>query len=540
MSATTPIDLQDLAIRRDRGNEPSIAPKRRLVARIVLPAVLIVGFASVLAWAARDVYLPRTAVTVVPVQVSRTAAPTGGTPLFNAAGWLEPRPTAIHVAALAPGVVEELLVVEDQPVVAGEPIARLVDDDARLALEQAEALLELRQSEIREAEAAQAAAQVNFDTPAHLELPVAEAEAALAAIETELSNLPHLLTRAEARLELAEFNWESSAKLSTGQAIAQVQVEQARAEYAAAKAEVAELTKRKPALQSQQTALRRRVAAAGRRLDLKTDERQALEEARARILGARSRQRQAQVALQEAQLRLERMVIPAPVDGRILNLVALPGSQLSVGNGAMEGGDRSTVVKMYQPDRLQVRVDVRFEDLPKVGRGQTVEIRSPAIAEPLTGEVLFLTGFANIQKNTLEVKVLLDDPPDVLKPEMLVDVTFLAPDNDAASDGDDDALRVLVPRSLVHREGDTAYVWVANVAQQIARRRPVALGAAPSPDIVEVTDGLTAASRLIAAGHEQLRDGDRIRITGEAAETTSALSSSIPDERSRTSTTEVP
>ena len=517
MSTASDINLKELAIRRGERDAPPIAPKRRIVSRVVLPAVLVIGFAAVLAWAARDVYLPRTAVTVVPVRVSRAEIQTGGTPLFNAAGWIEPRPTAIRVAALASGVVEELLVVEDQHVTAGEPIARLVDEDAQLALEQAQALLKLRESEVREAEAALAAAQVNFDIPAHLELPVAEAEAALAAVETELSNLPHQLERSEARLALARFDLELREKLSSGNATTQLQIEKSRAEFEAAQAEVNELTRRQPALEKQQTALSRQVAAATKRLELKTDELQMLEESRARLLGAQSRLKQAQVAVAEAELRLSRMVIPAPTDGRILNLVALPGSQLSSGDGPMSGDDRSTVVKMYDPQQLQVRVDVRFEDLPETGRDQPVEIRSPALPEPLLGRVLFLTGFANIQKNTLEVKVSIDDPPEVLKPEMLVDVTFLAPETPPTDDASTDQFHLFVPRSLVHKDGDASYVWLARIAEQTAYRQRVTLGTAQTPNFVEVTDGLTAASRLIASGYEQLADGDRISITEENA-----------------------
>ena len=44
------------------------------------------------------------------------------------------------------------------------------------------------------------------------------------------------------------------------------------------------------------------------------------------------------------------------------------------------------------------------------------------------GTVLFISSEADIQKNTLQVKVAIPDPPDVFKPEMLVDVTFLAPE----------------------------------------------------------------------------------------------------------------
>lgn len=515
MTARAEIDLKELAIRRESGGGGRVAPKRRIVSRVVLPGLLILGFAAVLAWAARDVYLPRTPVTVVPVRVSLAELQTEGTPLFNAAGWVEPRPTAIRVAALAPGVVEELLVVEDQWVTAGEPIARLVDADAKLALENAQAVQRLRESEVKAAEAALAAAEVNFEIPAHLELPVAEAEAALAAIETELSNLPHQLARAEARLRVAKFDLK--AKRAAGEAVTALLVTQAQSEQDAAAADVAEMTKRMPTLVNQQTALRHRVEAASKRLELKTDEQQALDEAKARVLGAKSQLRQAAVAVDEAELRLSRMVIPAPVDGRILNLVALPGSQLAIGAGDKPSEDRSTVVKMYQPDRLQVRVDVRFEDLPQTGRGQPVEIRSPAVGEPLMGEVLFLTGFANIQKNTLEVKVSVAAPPAVLKPEMLVDVTFLAPPREATEEQATEQYRLFVPRSLVERDGESAFVWVADVAEQVAHRRRVTLGGMPSPTFAEVTDGLTAGSRLIVSGREQLAEGDRIRITGEDA-----------------------
>ncbi|HBL44518.1 MAG TPA: hemolysin D, partial [Planctomycetaceae bacterium] len=59
----------------------------------------------------------------MPVIVTQSSIRNAGTPLFQAAGWVEPRPTPVRVAALSPGVIEELLVVEDQKVKQGEPIA---------------------------------------------------------------------------------------------------------------------------------------------------------------------------------------------------------------------------------------------------------------------------------------------------------------------------------------------------------------------------------------------------------------------------------
>jgi len=513
MSTFAKVDLKDLAIEREQDSGPPLVPKRRIISRFVIPLLLIAGFAAVLGWATRDIYLPRTPVTVIPVRMSLAEIQAEGTPLFNAAGWIEPRPTPIRVASLASGVVEELLVVEDQHVAAGEPIAKLVEEDAALALERARAVLNLRKADVLEAEAAVEAAQVNLDIPAHLELPVAEAEAALAAIETELSNLPHEKKRAEARYRFAEYDLRT--KKALGKAATLLSVEEAQSELEAAEAQVTELVNRLATLQKHQQALTRQVQAAAKRLELKTDEKQALKTAKAQLQGAQSDLKQAEVAVAEAELRLSRMTILSPVDGRILNLVTQPGSHLMGSAGAMQGEDRSTVVKMYEPDSLQVRVDVRFEDLPKVGRGQPIEIRTPAVAKPLLGEVLFLTGFANIQKNTLEVKVSIDDPPEVLKPEMLVDVTFLAPKREAAPEKSNQEYRLYAPRSLLQQEGDATYIWVADVAEQIARRQRVSTRGASAGPYLEVTEGLNAASRLIASGHENLEEGSRIRITGE-------------------------
>ena len=127
-----------------------------------------------------------------------------GTPLFQAAGWVEPRPTRSLVPALADGVVQELLVVEGQNVQAGDPVARLIDTDARLALEQAKADLRLQQSHLKKAEANLAAARQRAERPIHLQAAVAEAESSLAEVETELTRLPFELRAAQAALTFAE------------------------------------------------------------------------------------------------------------------------------------------------------------------------------------------------------------------------------------------------------------------------------------------------------------------------------------------------
>jgi multidrug efflux pump subunit AcrA (membrane-fusion protein) len=169
---------------------------------------------------------------------------------------------------------------------------------------------------------------------------------------------------------------------------------------------------------------------------------------------------------------------------------------------------------MYDPERLQVRADVLLEDVPRVQPGQPVRIETAAAGKPLAGEVLFATSQADIQKNTLQVKVAIKSPPAVIKPEMLVRVTFLAPASDAPTQSAQ-SVRLFVPKSLVTTGPEGAFVWLADRTSGVARRRSVKLGTDADGELVEVTTGLTVADKLIAGGREGLSDAARIEVTGE-------------------------
>jgi multidrug efflux pump subunit AcrA (membrane-fusion protein) len=180
--------------------------------------------------------------------------------------------------------------------------------------------------------------------------------------------------------------------------------------------------------------------------------------------------------------------------------------------------DASTVVTMYDPAQLQVRADVRLEDVPQVLVGQTVQIETPAASAVMTGKVIAVTSLADIQKNTLQIKAAIDDPPPAIKPDMLVQVTFLAPPQAAADSANTQSkLRIAAPAELVEGSGEEATLWVADLASGVARRRKVSLGRPLSDELVEITSGLAIGDRLIVSGRAGLQEGDRIRVSGEDA-----------------------
>jgi multidrug efflux pump subunit AcrA (membrane-fusion protein) len=476
-----------------------------------MPAALIVGLLGVIAWAARDSLLPAREVTVMPVVFSEGIVSAEGAPLFKAAGWVEPRPTAVQVTALAEGVVERLLVIEGQRVEKGQEVARLIDRDAELALAEAKVEIELRQAELASAQAALAAAQTAIEQPVQLQAELAEAEAMLARAQNEQATLPSQIRAAEAQCHLAQQDYDG--KIAARDAVSGRALQRAKSELDASRAMLEELLRKQPRVKQETEAQERRRDALQKQLELKTDETRALAEAKAAIAIAQARVHHAEIAASQAQLRFDRMKIVAPSDGIVLALVAPPGKRV-MGQSAVGEPEASTVVTLYDPQRLQVRADVRLEDVPKVQLGQRVQIETPSAGKPLTGEVLAITSLTDIQKNTLQVKVTIDSPPDRVKPEMLVQVTFLAPKSDATEKAATKKMRVFVPRSLVDGGESGTSIWVADLTARLARRKPIQLGAALPGGLVEV-EGLTPSDKLIVGGREGMTDGERIRVAEE-------------------------
>ncbi len=511
MATTT--DLRQLALERSPTKAGTTRRRRDLVPRYVIPLAVLLGFGSVIGWSARERLLPSQSVTVVPVILTRAAVQRSGTPLFQAAGWVEPRPSPVKVPPLADGVIEDLLVVAGQEVEAGQPVATLVDVDARIALNEAEAALQLREAELDAARAMVVAARAHVDQPVHLEAALAEAEALLAKAQTELVNLPFAIRAAESRLQYARH--DLAGKRSAGEALAGRTLQRAQGESDSATAALEELRARRPSLESQAAALRKQSEALRTRLELRIEETRRLAEAEAGVRSAEAQARQAELAVQAARLRLERMTLRAPISGRVLALNTQPGQRVS-GLASASEHDSGGVLVLYDPHMLQVRADVRLEDVPHVEPGQPVQIESAALSQPLVGEVLTARSLADVQKNTLQVTVAVHRPPPVIKPDMLVQATFLAPERPAdPSERQDDPLRLLVPRPLVETvEGQTT-VWLADRLHGIARRKAVVLGQAGNDQLVEVVEGLNPTDKLVAGGREGLRHGDRITIRGE-------------------------
>jgi hypothetical protein len=83
----------------------------------------------------------------------------------------------------------------------------------------------------------------------------------------------------------------------------------------------------------------------------------------------------------------------------------------------------AAVAQLFDPNNLQVRTDVPLADAGKLRVGQQALVQFDSLpGQTVRGRVLRLVQQADIAKNTLQAKVLLENPPLGLVPDMLARV----------------------------------------------------------------------------------------------------------------------
>jgi RND family efflux transporter MFP subunit len=475
-----------------------------------VPLGIVAGFAALVLWAAWDEIVPPVQVKVVPVQVrTGLAIEAAGQELFKANGWVEPRPLPIDVPVQTEGMyrVKDVLVNPGERVKAGQPLVRLDDARAALELEAAEKRHAKRLAAVRAAKADTAKAGVaatNADALA--KLAKVEGEADVAAMAAEV-------TRADASVKAAELTaaverdlWQSKAvgsDVKYRQAVQALEVAKADREVATSKLAKARTGAEVRVKQAELTA----AAAAADRTSVTARAEEAEQEAA-----------DAEVEVRKAKLERDRTVVAAPTDGVVMLLNVRVGTV--VGGKGTVPEHKDAVVTLYDPKKLQIRVEVPVAKFALVRAGQPAEIEIEDVlpGKKIAGVVLYDTHQANIARNSVPVKVSLpDDPPRELRPDMIASVRFLASASPDKPKGEV-ARRLVVPRRLLVTDGGGTRVWVVDPVRGRAELRAIELApgeADRTGETADVVGGLNPTDKLIGTGRESLRPGQRVQVIGE-------------------------
>lgn len=489
-------------------------------------ALGLIGFSlgGAVIWNAVDAFAPTTNVHVRAVVFDRSEAADealeisaresrGGGVTVQAPGWLEADPYYVAATALASGVVDEILILEGDRVEQGQVVARLVDDDAVLSLDRAEAELGVRRAERDIASVRLEAAQTNWDQPVERNRAVAAARAAVAETGAELVLLPALIARERAAVERLLEVFERTGKAVSSGAATDIEMITATQDLRAQESLLTATERRRAVLEAGLDRLKAEAVAAVRHAELRITEREALGQAKAGLMRAESAVQLAEAVVGEARLRLERMTIKAPISGFVQRRLKVPGDKAMF---AMDSLHSAHIAHLYDPAKIQVRVDIPLADASNVFTGQRCEVIVDVLPDEIfAGEVTRITHQADLQKNTLQAKVRVINPSPLLRPEMLTRVKFL-PDDDGGRGGDTAPITptLLVPEeSLTMLSNGTATIWAVR-----ERRGDRGIVAPVGVDIVAAENGWVRVrgelqpGDLVAIGPVSLKDGDRVRM----------------------------
>lgn len=394
--------------------------------------------------------------------VGASSASIRSVPTVQAAGWLEADPYITAVPALADGIVEAVHVLEGDFVEAGQVVATLVKDDARLMLQRAVAQEMASQSRLALAEAEFDAAQSDWDRPVELERRIAAAKARVAEAEGERHRLPSLIDAARAMLVGYEEERKRIEEAFGNEAATELELVIAGQRAVAQRARIAALESERDILDAGIRASRAEADAAEEEYELRVVDRLRLRSARAGLGLARAEAEHSSAVRAEAELRLDRMDIRSPSPGYVQRRLKSPGDKAVL---MMDDPASAQIVHVYDPGKLQVRVDVPLADAAHITLGQACEVIVEILPDTtFAGRVLRIMHEADLQKNTLQVKVAVENPSLLLKPEMLTRVRFLGSGRGSGdrSQIGSEASRVRVPLAALDATSGVGQVWVVS------------------------------------------------------------------------------
>jgi len=254
-------------------------PPRRWMLRFGLPVLVLATAVTLLLSTMWSRIVPARTVPTASALVRNVDIPittgnrdaTSSDTIVQAPGWVEPDPFGVYAGALVEGVVKDLYVLEGDTVTAGQPVATLVDDEARIALQRANA-------------------------------NVLHLQAELLMTEAKRDQVPVRIKAA--RSKVAELEDELQRKLPLVQqgAVAAGPVERLKIRLESVHAEVEQLQIKQKEMDA------------------------AVMDDRAELAVGESER-------DDAQLRLDRMTVVSPIDGVVIERLTSPGSVIRFGNG---------------------------------------------------------------------------------------------------------------------------------------------------------------------------------------------------------------
>ncbi len=195
-----------------------------------------------------------------------------------------------------------------------------------------------------------------------------------------------------------------------------------------------------------------------------------------------------------AALDLAHTEIRAPFAGVITRRLIKPGQTLALHEVAFELADFAS---------LEARLSVPEAALAGIKVGQSAEFSADAFpGQPFRSRVQRVAAVVDAATGTAAVILAVDAAHTELRPGQMVRVRITL-------DRQEDA--VLIPRSALTINTPNGAPSVFVIAQGLARRHPVTLGASQD-DLIQVVSGVEPGDEVAVLGHSQLSDQQPVLV----------------------------
>jgi membrane fusion protein (multidrug efflux system) len=213
---------------------------------------------------------------------------------------------------------------------------------------------------------------------------------------------------------------------------------------------------------------------------------------RQELIAATSALHAAQAQAKQAELRLERSVIEAPISGVAISREVEPGEVVSPG---------APITELYQIERLKAVAGIPENDISwfEVGGEATIEVDAFP-GRTFEGRIHLIGPAALGPSRTFPTEVAIDNPHGELRPGMIARVALVKRRLEDV---------IVLERDVLQDRDAGPVAIVADGG--VARVRPLVLGASEGNRVV-VEKGLEAGEKLIVTGQRGLIDGQAIEV----------------------------
>ena len=235
----------------------------------------------------------------------------------------------------------------------------------------------------------------------------------------------------------------------------------------------------------------------------------ALENSRGSMDTARANLNAAQASLDTARVGLREASLLAPISGIVAKRHALAGEKVSVEQQLL------TIVDL---SRLELAGNIGTHEVARLTPGMTVQVQVEGVDAPVAGRVARIAPAAEPGTRSIGVTIELANPKEQLRAgQYALARATLADDTD----------RLTLPASALGKTSGQDHVWVIETG--VLARRAVTVGRRDErAGRVEVLQGVTPASQVLAARFDNLREGAKATIVAVKSAPVASAAASTP------------